>query len=281
MTKKSALAFVIGNPIAHSRSPQIFSYLAKITKHNLNYYPLQVEKNELDVTYKFFQRLSVTGMNVTLPYKESIISYLTKLDPKANAIGAVNVVKFTKQGSIGFNTDIYGILETFKEQKIKISGAHVVVYGAGGAANAVVYALGKSKANTVYIINRTKKKASHLARKMNSIFNYTKYEARSFSEKIKSDKVSLYINATAIGVGNKVRKKILPKNVDPNAFVFDVNYLKRGSTSFLTEAKKRKLSGVDGKSMLIWQALKTWEIWFGSLPNKKKTKDALMKEVFR
>lgn len=158
----SKLFAVFGNPILHSKSPQLFNSVFENSHVDAFYTRIHVEKCEL-IT-KTIRSLGIIGSNVTTPFKEQVIPLLDELSPEAEQIGAVNAI-YNENGHLkGYNTDYIGVIKAIEEAGIDIPGKQILVLGAGGAAKAVVYGL-KEMGASVLIANRTVGKSIEIADK--------------------------------------------------------------------------------------------------------------------
>ncbi len=273
------IAAVIGHPVDHSLSPATFALLGKRLKRPVLYTRFDVSTAKLSSFYKEGRELGVfTGWNVTIPHKEAIAKKVSKLSKDAKQIGAVNVVHFSKSSAIGYNTDFLGVLSTFKEQGTKLKGQVAVVFGAGGAAMASLYALGKSGSKTVWIVNRTQANAKRLCHRFNKLFPKTDFRFVASAALIES-KVACVINATPIGLKGFKGHFTFPRVFAPKALAFDLLYAEQ--TPFLKEAKRLRLKTVNGLDMFLWQAIATWEIWFGRVPNASVVKRRLKLDLLK
>ncbi|MDE0555190.1 MAG: shikimate dehydrogenase, partial [Candidatus Poribacteria bacterium] len=139
VTGHTRVVGVIGDPIEHSRSPQMHN--AAFAKAGLDYVyvPFHVRPDDLAQALAGFKALNVVGINVTLPHKQTVIPYLTSISREAKLIGAVNTLTFLEDGVHGDNTDAPGVLRALEEDgNLSITvGENVVVLGAGGAARAI------------------------------------------------------------------------------------------------------------------------------------------------
>jgi len=271
---KTYLAGVIGYPIKHSLSPLLFEFLSKKLKTPVVYLPLAIKTNELKTKLKNAKDLCVfSGVNVTIPHKEKVIKHVDRLTPTAKSVGAVNLIHFKNQTLIGDNSDVYGIKETLKEHKISLRGKSVILYGAGGAAKAVCTAVAQLGAKKVWIQNRTTVKSTKLCRFFSRQFTKTQFSSLSLNKEPK-EKIALYVNATPLGMQGFPKKSPLTSLACKNAFAFDLVY-RPESTVFLRDAKKQGLQPIGGLDMLIWQAIASWELWFGKVSQRQKLKKAL------
>ncbi len=256
-------AAVIGHPVSHSLSPVIFDYLAKKSNLPLSYGRLDLLPSELPGALEIFKRNGFfRGVNVTIPHKETAAKLADRISPEAKLMGAANVLKFSQGKIEAYNTDIYGIAQTLKEQRCKVAGKDVILFGAGGAAKAVAYVLGSQGARCVSVVNRDRARARRLCMTMGKQFKKTRFETVDV-HRLPTTTLCLYVNATALGMNGFPEFDFLPQKVTSGALAFDLVY-RPHNTSFLKQARARGLRTVGGLDMLVWQALKTWELWFGA-----------------
>lgn len=152
---------VAGKPIIHSKSPVLFnSYF----RNNKNQYYIKIANNTLKELIEIIKELPIAGVNITSPYKSSIIPYINECDEKAIQINAINLIKNINSELKGFNTDIGGVENSLLNAGVDLEGKNCLVVGAGGAASAAIYTA-KSKGANVTVVNRTIKKANYLSEK--------------------------------------------------------------------------------------------------------------------
>jgi shikimate dehydrogenase len=234
-----ALYLVLGDPIAHSRSPAIHTRAFQLLGMDAVYAPCRV--TDPPAAIRALRVLGVAGANVTIPHKQAVIPVLDELDPAAERIGAVNCI--ANRGGVlrGYNTDRDGLLRALG----KFAG-RAVVLGAGGSARAVVDALRPD----VTIVNRTAARAEQLAREMG-------VKAGGMDAVPRAE---LVVNCTSVGmIGEEMP-------VDPQAIrgtVVDLAYSARGDTPLIRAARARGLRAVDGIDVLVHQAIASLEIWLG------------------
>jgi len=150
---------VVGNPIEHSKSPIIFQFLFDTLKFNASYEKILL--NTADEIPNLFE-MGYTAINITAPFKQSILPFLDKLSDDANKIGSVNTVVFKERKLLGFNTDYLGVLHALEENGNDLSLKKCLVLGAGGAARAAIFGLKKRNVR-IQIYNRSENKAKDLA----------------------------------------------------------------------------------------------------------------------
>ena len=186
------------------------------------------------------------GLNVTIPYKESVIPYLDKLSKNAAQIGAVNVICFTKKGKTkGYNSDYYGFMKSL-EPLLQTHHKKALILGTGGAAKAVAYALDKLGILHAFVSREEKK----------DMICYNQINASTF------DNFHIIINCTPVGTSPNT--EVFPKIPYPffteKHIAFDLIYNPE-ETQFLKNAKERGAVTKNGYEMLVLQAQKAWEIW--------------------
>jgi shikimate dehydrogenase len=175
LTGHTHIVGIIGDPIEHSRSPQMHN--AAFAKAGLDYVyvPFHVRPDDLAHAIVGFKALNVVGINVTLPHKQAVIRYLTSISREAELIGAVNTLTFVGDEIHGDNTDAPGVLKALEEDgnmSVPV-GKDVVVLGAGGSARAVVVALALAGVASITIANRTVERAISLAEEMQQKNRYS------------------------------------------------------------------------------------------------------------
>ena len=246
---------IIGKPLKHSLSPYLHNYWIKKYKLSSYYLPLPIDNvNHLKVAIK---KLNFLGLNITIPYKKSIINQLDTIDKSAREIKAVNTLIFTNSKLKGFNTDITG----FKKGLIKKrwnKERPVIVFGAGGAAKAILYFLKLEKIKDITIVNRTKKKVREIAKEYKNI---------RYSSDFKLDikEAGLIINTSSLGMMGYPKLKIALNKINKEAIIYDIVY-NPINTYLINEAKKQNLEFVTGLDMFLEQARASFEIWFKIKP---------------
>jgi shikimate dehydrogenase len=259
---------VIGHPVSHSRSPAIFSFLsARRGLAGFRYFAKDILPEQLgSFLSEQRSRPEFLGLNVTIPHKEAIFACVDELSDEAQALRAVNVVHCDSGVLRGHNTDVFGVIRTLKEQHGRIEGKAVWIWGAGGAARAVAYAVGKLGALEVFVLNRSIERAEKMTREMAAIFPQTRFHA--VAEIPRNKTFSLVVNSTPMGMQGYPQDEsffssLRQASFEKNALAFDLIYQPE-ETVFLKLATDLGLRTVGGMDMLIYQALATWEIWFGS-----------------
>ena len=282
MIKGSTKVFgIFGRPIEHTLSPFIHNSLAECIGEDTVYTAFHVGDN-LEKAVEGAFAMGVDGLNITVPFKEDVMKSLVSLDKTAETIGAVNTLVKTPDGYKGYNTDAYGIKKALEEY-IKISGRDAVILGAGGAARAVIYTCMTSGCNRVYILNRTLEKAQSLADEMNrKLGRDGQAIAVKDADSIDSD---MYILIQCTSLGLKEGDSLLIEDdslYERAAFGYDLIYNPE-ETPFTKKLAEVGVSDDNGLSMLLFQAVKSHELWTGKeIPEEavKKVYAKLRKKVY-
>lgn len=254
---------IVGNPVRHTMSPKIHNYLATILGHNLIYLPFEVE-NELEAAIAGAYALGIEGLNVTVPYKNAVIETLAEIDAFAAEVGAVNTLVRTEGGYKGYNTDVLGLQKELETEGIVLSGRNVVLLGAGGAARAVAFLCAMEGAANIYIINRNHEKAIHLSRDVNAIYSGCT-KACKFEEfmELPNDNFIAF-QCTAVGLYPNVEDVIIKEEAfyEKLSYAVDLIYTPH-TTKFMQLAAQAGAYAVGGTKMLLYQAVKAYELWSG------------------
>ena len=250
---------IIGWPTAHSLSPKLHNYWLKQYNVDGAYIPLPTPPDGIDYTIKSLKQMGFIGANVTIPHKQKILTLVDELDLTAQHIGAINTISITNGIMKGFNTDVDGFINSIKS-KWKNDGP-VVVLGAGGAARAIVFALIRENVCELRLINRDLNNAQALANNNGKQIRVIPWEKRSDS----LENASLLVNTTALGMENYPQLDINLNHLPHDALVMDIVYQPL-LTSLLIMAQKRQNPIITGLDMLIYQAILSFEIWYGIKP---------------
>ena len=247
---------VIGNPIEHSLSPKLHNYWLKENNIDAIYDKKRLDENELKNIISEVKEEKINGINVTVPFKKTVIPFLDELSPEAKDTQSVNTIYLQNGITIGHNTDIVGFELAIKYAKYDISNKKIFVLGAGGVAPSIIYSLKKMKASKITLSNRTKEKAENLKKLFEDL------EIVDWGETIDFDMI---INATSIGLNNEDEIKIDFSSIGLNKFFYDVIY-NPGETIFLKKAKLFGNKAENGKMMFIYQAHQSFTMWHKKMP---------------
>lgn len=255
-------AFVIGHPIAHSRSPMIHGYWLKSLGLAGSYQRIDIHPDAIEAFLRDMPKSEFTGGNVTIPHKEAAHRAAHRLDDAAQAIGAANTLWLEDGKLVAGNTDAIGFSANLDSQAPDWRQRRTaLVLGAGGAARAILFALKDAGFRDIRIVNRTLARATELCDRFGSGVTAHGWEE---VDDLCGD-AGLVINTSSLGMAGKDE---LPLNVGllpDDAIVSDIVYVPL-ETPLLAAARARGLVGVDGLGMLLHQAVPGFERWFGVKP---------------
>lgn len=255
-------AFVIGHPIAHSRSPKIHGYWLKSYGISGSYEAIDVAPDDLPAFLSALREKGFEGGNVTIPHKEAVFAAVKRRDAAAEQIGAVNTLWFDEGNLCAGNTDAHGFAANLDEHAPGWAGnGPAVVLGAGGAARAVIHALKERGVRDIRIVNRTRTRAEELRDQFGAGVSAHGSEA---TDELATD-TGLLINTTALGMHGNEGLPADPASLPAHAIVTDIVYVPL-ETPLLAAARQRGLKTVDGLGMLLHQAVPGFERWFGHRP---------------
>lgn len=249
---------ILAFPAGHSLSPNMHNAAFKALKLDAYYYAFDVAEKELDDFMAGLNDGGVCGLSVSLPHKETVMSYLDEINEDARAIGAVNTIKNIDGKLYGYNTDWHGSIRALEEGLADtadkdLKGKKCVVLGAGGAARAVVYGL-KKRGAKIWILNRTLEKAQDLAKEFECDFGTL--------QDIEKVAPEIVIQTTSIWLKEPEATLITPNALKPGMLVMDIVY-KPLITPLLKDAQERGCKIITGDKMLFYQALEQFKIWTG------------------
>ncbi len=252
---------VIGNPIKHSLSPQLHKYWFGKNKINAEYKKLKIDQKQIKKILGKIRKKQIEGINVTIPFKNSVIKYLDILEGDAKKTSSVNTIYLRKQKLIGDNTDVYGFaFGILKKIKSKIKAAGII--GAGGVTSSIIIALIKKGVRKIYITNRTFSKLKVFKKKFRGIIFPVRWNEhlKVFRE------VQILINVSSLGMQGQKDLKFDFSTFNKKINVVDIVYNPE-NTKFLRDARRYGHKAFSGLDMFVYQAQKAFYIW-----NKKKPK---------
>ena len=255
---------VIGNPIDHSLSPKLHNLWIKTHKINAVYNKKKLNEDELGNLIIEIKKKEIDGINVTVPFKNTIIPFLDKLSPEAEITKSVNTINLENNLIIGHNTDIDGFKISIENLKYDIKDKKIFLLGGGGVVPSIITALNKMKVSKIFLSNRTKIKAENLKKLFKNIDVVNWGEIPNFD---------VIINATSLGLNKDEEIALDFSNVGKNKLFYDVIYNPK-ETNFLRSGKKLGNKIENGKMMFIYQAFLAFKIWHGIYPE-------INKEVFK
>ena len=247
---------VIGNPIEHTMSPKLHNFWIKENNLDAYYEKKELKESEIEEIIVNVRKGNISGINVTLPFKQIVIPFLDELSLEAKKSYSVNTIYKKDNKVIGHNTDIAGFELGFKKINFNIKNKKVFILGAGGVVPSIILALKKMEVSQIFLSNRTKKKAENLKNL------YTNLQIIEWGEICDFDVV---INATSLGLKDNDEMNIDFSNIENNKLFYDIIY-NPAQTKFLSNAKKLGNKIENGKMMFIYQAHQAFTLWHQIMP---------------
>lgn len=255
---------VVGNPVAHSRSPDIHAEFARQTAQDLAYERLLAPLDGFVATVEAFRAAGGRGLNVTVPFKLEAFDYASRRSARAQAAGAVNTLRFDPDGVYGDNTDGVGMVRDIEQRlAFSLTGARVLLLGAGGAARGVLRPLLEAGAAALIIANRTEAKADALV----EIAADARASACGFDAlaRLCAQPFDLVVNATSTGLSDEA-PQVPEATYTGVRLAYDMMYGAR-PTAFMRQAASRGCARTsDGLGMLVEQAAEAFLLWRGVRP---------------
>ncbi|MFD2273678.1 shikimate dehydrogenase [Undibacterium arcticum] len=265
---------VIGNPIAHSKSPEIHAQFAAQTGQRIDYQRLLAPLDGFAATVQAFIEAGGKGANVTVPFKLDAFALATRLTDRAQAAGAVNTLRFDGAAIIGDNTDGVGLVaDLVRNASCPIAGKRVLLLGAGGAARGVLLPLLQQQPSDIVIANRTPLKAQQLAQQFagHGVVKACAFDALA-------GRFDIVINATAASL----QAQLPPIRADiffgAGALGYDMMY-GQTATVFMEFATRHGAVARDGLGMLVEQAAEAFLFWRGVRPDTAPVFTALRRAL--
>lgn len=256
---------VIGNPIAHSKSPMIHEAFARNTAQQLEYGRVLAPLDAFADTVEAMRMNGFKGANVTVPFKLEAFHLANKLTERAHDAGAVNTLIFSDAGITGDNTDGAGIVRDIeKNLQIPIMGKRVLLIGAGGAAEGVLHPILACSPALLVITNRTLDKALTMVKKVEEQGEYRFISVNAYAfDDLHGQEFDIVINATSTGLTDTLLP--LPTSIfSSQALAYDMMYGRE--TPFMAFARQQGALVADGLGMLVEQAAEAFYVWRGVRP---------------
>lgn len=258
------LAGVIGNPVAHSKSPRLFRHWLSTYDRPGHYIPMHVAEQDLGDVIRALPKMGFVGVNVTIPHKVAVLGLADLVTDRATLIGAANTLIFRKDGKIhADNTDGYGFIANLKQNAPgwRPDAGPAAVLGAGGAARAVIASLIEVGVKEIFLSNRTKPRAEALKAEFGSRVVVVDWvQAGNMLEE-----AATVINTTSLGMQGQSELRVPLDGLRRGTVVTDLVYSPL-NTHLLQEAEAAGCVVVDGLGMLLHQAVPGFERWFGVRP---------------
>jgi shikimate dehydrogenase len=247
---------VIGNPVKHSLSPKLHNHWIKQNNIDAIYEKKQLNESDIEAIIHEIKSERINGINVTVPFKKSVIPFLDQLTLIAKEAKSVNTIFKKNNKIVGDNTDIGGFEYGLKHINYDVKNKKVFILGAGGVVPSIILALKKLGVSKISLSNRTKEKAVGLKK------IYKDLEVINWGECTDFDMI---INATSLGLKNDDRIELDFDKIKSDKLFYDVIY-NPSKTNFLLKGKELGNKIENGKMMFIYQAQLSFKIWHNVLP---------------
>ncbi len=247
---------VIGNPIAHSLSPKLHNFWLRENNINAVYDKKQLNENNLKSIINEIKNGKIDGINVTTPFKKSILPFLDGLTSVARETQSVNTVFIKENKVIGENTDVEGFKNALHHINYNANNKKIFILGAGGVVTSIIKALKKIGVGEIILTNRSKKKADFIKEIYSDLKIVEWGEIPDFD---------MIINATSLGLKKTDEIKLNYEKIGSGKLFYDVIY-NPTQTNFLLKAKEFGNQVENGRMMFIYQAQFSFRIWHNILP---------------
>ena len=250
---------IIGKPLSHSLSPTLHNYWLKKYSVNAEYLLLETNEEEIGNILNKIRLSEISGINITLPYKQKVIPFLDVLGENSAETKSVNTIWLEEKSKAlkGDNTDVFGLLAGYFKEIIgtKSQNIKALILGAGGVAPSVIYALQKSHVKNIYLSNRTESKSIFLQKKFKSIkvleWNEIKKSVEDFD---------IIVNATSLGLKGGDNFDFLFNNCKSSLIYIDTIY-NPSETKKIKELNKKDIKTFNGLDMFLYQGQKSFYLW--------------------
>jgi shikimate dehydrogenase len=264
---------VVGDPVAHSLSPQMQNAALDACHIRMQYARFHIRANELRSALLFLRRLDFIGVNLTVPHKIAAFTQIDEADESATRAGAVNTIRVRDEKLIGSNTDGEGFLRAIRtEFSIDLRDLRVMIIGAGGGTGrAIGWQCALENCERLVLVNRTLEKANALAEQLRPFFSgprvlgpTARIEAVAWDEsamRMQLADIDLIVNATPLGMNPSDPAPVPARLLAPHQIVFDCVY-GSSKTALVRAADEAGARGANGLSMLLYQGALSFSTWF-------------------
>ena len=286
---------VIGYPVAHSFSPAVQNAAFNVLGLNSVYIPFSPAPEYLAQAISGIKTLGISGVNITIPYKEAVMTYLDEIDPDALAYGAVNTIVNRQGVLVGYNTDGPGLIKDLQVGHgfVPEKGA-VLILGAGGAARAAVVSLARAGCRSIVLVNRNKERSKALAKELSGKTGLTipalPWDKNNPQLTSYLANANLIVNCTSAGMAaradfrdggqkaNEINWPLADGLPVAGQLAYDLVY-NPPQTSFMLRAQSSGAKAANGLGMLLYQGALALELWTGLSAPLKVMREALYKQM--
>jgi shikimate dehydrogenase len=250
---------IIGDPVAHSRSPAMHNAAFAALGLDWVYLPFPVAATDVRAALQAVRALGLAGVNVTVPHKEAVLPYLDALSPLARQLGAVNTIVNRRGRLYGDNTDAAGFLRALQQHQPSLRRRHAIVIGAGGAARAVLAGLGRARIGRVTLANRTPARARALARRFRGAAPVSPIGLAALADPARLADAAVIVNATSIGLSRAPFPPLAYAATPRDCLFYDL--LDGRESELLRRARAAGRTVLDGTEMLVQQGACAFALW--------------------
>jgi shikimate dehydrogenase len=277
---------VLGDPVAHSLSPQMQNAALKSCKIDMQYARFQISPDELQSALDLIRQLNFVGVNVTTPHKIAASKLMDEVDDNATRIGAINTVGVDNAKLRGYNTDGKGFARAIRQEfAVDLRDLQVMILGGGGVARAIALQCARENCERLVIANRTFVTGQKLAEELREYFAgprvlgpVPRLQAIPWEEaaiRFQIAHLDLIVNAMLLGLNRSDPSPIPARLLAPHLMVYDTVY-REGRTPFVAAAIEAGARSANGFSMLLHQGALAFEIWFEREAPIEAMREALM-----
>ncbi|MBL9129699.1 MAG: shikimate dehydrogenase [Verrucomicrobiaceae bacterium] len=275
---------VIGDPIAHSRSPQMHNPALSARRIEAQYIRVQVPQGRVAEAFRQFARCGFVGVNITIPHKFEALDAVDEIDPLARQLGAVNTLAIRDGRLHGYNSDGPGFLRSVTEAfGAEVKDLRVLILGAGGGAGrAVAVQSALVGCRSIILANRTLDKAHAVMHEIREIGKTALIGVVEMDEAhlaCQMEEADLIVNATSLGMKPDDARLVPAGALKASHLVFDMVYRADGETPLLADARRAGAQVVDGLTLLLHQGAISFEHWFGGAAPLEVMREGLRNAV--
>tara|TARA_B100000212_G_scaffold310595_1_gene261769 strand:- start:581 stop:1441 length:861 start_codon:yes stop_codon:yes gene_type:complete len=270
ITSKTNFLALIGNPVNHSLSPIMQNAAIEYLGLDLIYFSIPCDPKDFEIVINSLNKINCKGINITIPFKEKVINYCSKISPLAEQIKAVNTLKPNQTGEWhGINTDVEGLIYPLKN--LNLANKKGIILGSGGAARSAIQGLINLKMSEIIVISRNQISLGSL---LNDFKNQHLIKGISYKNSNNLNLINsadLIINTTPVGmINHKSKKDELPfgdnfwTSLNSKTIIYDLIYNPQ-ETRLLNFARKKGCQTINGIKMLVVQGAKSLSYWTDGL----------------
>ena len=269
---------VIGDPIAHSKSPVMHEAALRESGIAGEYKALHITPDRLADMIAAVREDEYRGINITIPHKEHVMRYLDELSEDARRIGAVNTIVNEGGRLVGRNTDGIGYVRSLKEEAAaELAGRRIVVVGAGGAARGIIHALAAEAPERIVLLNRTTERAEALANEWKDLADILAFSSDRAAEALRD--ADIVINTTSVGMHPHLDETPLdPALLRGSEIVSDLIYNPL-ETKLLRLAREKGCRTHGGLGMFVYQGAYAFEYWTGTPAPIEAMRTAVLQDM--